>query len=220
MLSVTAGGVATLLSGCLNVASDPESGVSTGGDTSPTATETTGDADPAPTDGRGDSGDGTSTREETSTGTDEAPDDSGDGSTGRESPEETDESTAEGTDEPTPTESETSGSDGIVGRSFEVTEASCGTGDQQAAVDRDADRVVVDGTIGGRNGCYTAELDRASYDERTDELTVAIRSVAGGDGGPCLQCIVDVDYRAAVELAGDAPGTVRVFHDGSRVRTD
>lgn len=220
MLSVTAGGVATLLAGCLDVASDPRSGGSTGGGTSPTATRNPGDADPAPTDGRGDSGDGTSTREETSTGTDEGPDDSGDGSTGTESLEETHEPTPEETDEPTPTESGASGSDGIVGRSFEVTETSCGTGDQQAAVERDGDRVVVDGTIGGRNGCYTAELDRASYDERTDELTVAIQSVAAGDGGPCLQCIVDVDYRAAVEFAGDAPGTVRVFHDGSRVRTD
>ena len=108
-----------------------------------------------------------------------------------------------------------------MGRSFEVVSSECGQGENRADVSRSDDRVDVDGTIGGSNGCYTAELQDATYDDGADELTVAVRSYDDSDGGEvCQDCIVDVDYRASVEFRDGTPGEVTVVHDGDHVTTE
>lgn len=122
------------------------------------------------------------------------------------------------TESPTPTEEPGSGSRRVTGRSFEVRDNSCGQGEDSATVERGDDRVVVDGTISGRNSCYTAELKEARYDEGADELTVAVRSYEDrADDEACMECIVDIDYRATVEFEGGTPGEVTVRHNGERV---
>lgn len=120
------------------------------------------------------------------------------------------------TEEPTSTETSTSGSRELTDRSFEVVDSSCGEGANRAVVERSTDRVDVDGVIDGRNGCYTAELDRAVYDDEADELTVDVRAFEEGDGA-CMQCIVDVDYRATFRFDRGTPDTVTVRHDGEQV---
>lgn len=199
-----------LLGGCLE-GEDPDGDGTRDGDGSPTRTDGTS---PTGTQAGGAGGDGGSGDDGEST--DEPTDD---GAT------ETDTSTGETetpaeTDGGTPTDDGGSGSNEVVDRSFEVGGTECGQGANRADVSRDDDRVDVDGTIGGRNGCYTAELEAATYDEGADELTVAVRSYDDSDGEACQQCIVDVDYRAAVEFEDGTPGAVTVVHNGEHVTTE
>lgn len=137
-------------------------------------------------------------------------------------------STDSPTDEPTdsPTERSTSttetasGSRELTDSSFEVLDRSCGDGTNRASVDRGDDRVVVEGTIDGRNGCYTAELERARYDDGADELTVDVRSYESDESDMCTQCITDIDYRGTFEFDEGTPDTVTVRHDGDRVTSE
>lgn len=109
------------------------------------------------------------------------------------------------------------GSNAVVDHSFEVGGSEYGTGEHRTDVGRGEDSV--DGTIRGRNGCYTAALDDVTYDDSADELTVAVHAYEDGDAEYCQECIVDVHYRATVDFEDGAPGTVRVLHDGERVAT-
>lgn len=124
------------------------------------------------------------------------------------------------TERPTSTPESTPGSRELTDRSFEVRDRSCGDGTNRASVDRGDDRVVVDGTIDGRNGCYTAELERARYDDGADELTVDVRSYESDESDMCTQCITDIDYRATFEFDRGTPDTVTVRHDGERVTSE
>lgn len=108
----------------------------------------------------------------------------------------------------------------IADRAFDVTDAGCGTGENRAAVSYASGTVTVDGSIDGANACYTATLDRASYDDSTDELTVAVVSEERSDGQACAQCIVDIAYTASVTFDSGLPGRVVVTHDGDVVTTD
>lgn len=121
------------------------------------------------------------------------------------------------TDTPTPTP--TPGPPELTGQSFEVLDKGCGTGTDRATVKRNDQTVTVTGVISGSNGCYTAELERARYDAGADELRVNVRSFDPGDEAACMQCIVDIDYRATFEFEGGRPGSVTVRHNGERVRT-
>jgi hypothetical protein len=203
--TVAAGG---LLAGCLEGEEDPDAGGS------PTATDggsPTGSEGGSGDDG-GAGGDGEATDDE-STGTGTSDDE------GEETPEGTDDSPTE-TDEPTETPGESEGSNAMVERSFEVGGVECGQGANRADVSRGGDSVDVDGTIRGRNGCYTAELEAATYDDGADELTVAVRSYDDSDGEYCQQCLVDVDYRASFEFEDGTPGEVTVVHNGDRVTSE
>lgn len=103
----------------------------------------------------------------------------------------------------------------MTDRSFEVLQTECGGGENHASVARGDDRVVVEGTIDGRNGCYTAELDRAEYD--ADALTVAVWSYESDEAANCTQCMVNIDYRATFEFEGGTPDEVTVRHNGEHV---
>lgn len=200
LLCASAVGATGLLAGCLDGEEPSERTGTSGNDES---TPRTDEASPTTTDD-GSAGEGTAT---------DSPTDGG-----AETPTETDDDTPTGAAEATETP-DGSGSNEMVDRTFEVVGTQCGRGANRADVSRGDDRVDVDGTIGGRNGCYTADRERATYDDGTDELTVAVRSYDDSDGGYCQQCIVDVDYRAAFEFEDGTPGTVRVLHDGEQVTT-
>ena len=194
-----------LLAGCLKAGDDPGDPGTAGGGGSPTGTA---DRTPTGTEGGGSGGDGA------------------DGDDGATTDESTDTESATGDDTPSETDGATEtpdGSDGsneMADQSFEVGGTECGQGANRAAVSRGDDRVDVDGTIGGRNGCYTAELEDATYDDESDELTVAVHAYEDSDGGYCQQCIVDVDYRASFEFRDGTPDEVTVVHDGERVTTE
>lgn len=223
LLQAATAGAAGLLAGCLDGGTPDGSGTPTD-DGSPTSTDddtaggTGGDATGNATDSTDAETDGEGTAEPTD---DDSGDSTDDGSTGDGT---SDEGTGQGEDTPTDTDDGSSsgsgsgGSSSVVDRSFEVGGAECGQGEQQAEVTRGEARVDVDGTIRGRNGCYTAELEDVTYDDRADELTIAVRA-SEGDGEYCQQCIVDIDYRASVEFEDGTPGTVRVRHDGEQVTT-
>lgn len=133
----------------------------------------------------------------------DAPGDSADGPTGTE----------------TETETESPESNAMTSSSFEVLDVGCGGDADVATVERGEDRVAVDGIIQGQNGCYTADLERADYDDGTDELTVDVRSYDDGDGGGCTECIVDIDYSATFEFSDGTPEEVHVRHNGDHVTT-
>lgn len=122
-------------------------------------------------------------------------------------------------DSPTDSPTETrSNSGAVTDTSFEILDNSCGTGEEEAAVEQGADRIIVRGTISGRNGCFTAELERASYDTDAGEMTVAVRSFSNSDGdGGCTECIVDIEYRATVSYDANDPETVTVLHNDEQV---
>lgn len=207
-----------LLGGCIEGTDDPGGTGTATGDGSPTPTDV---ASPTGTeggasgddDGSGDDGEAT---DDGATETDaEGTDDGGPTETDTTS----DEETPTGTDEGTATDDGGSGSNEIVDRSFDEGGSECGEGTDRAEVTRGDDRVDVAGTISGRNSCYTAELAEATYDDEADELTVAVRSYEDSDGGYCQQCIVDIDYRAAVEFRDGTPGEVTVVHNDEHVTT-
>lgn len=105
----------------------------------------------------------------------------------------------------------------MTDRSFEVHNRECGNGENKASVESGNHKVVIDGIIDGQNRCYTADLERARYDDDADELIVAVQSYESNDGGTCAQCIVDIDYRATFEFEGGTPGEVTVQHNGEPV---
>lgn len=124
------------------------------------------------------------------------------------------------TDSPTPTPSPSSppASGEITETSFEIVENTCGTGRDEASVERGSDRITVRGTISGRNSCFTAELERVAYDADTSDLTVAVRSFSEAtEEEACGQCLVDIDYRARVAYDASDPETVTVLHNGETV---
>lgn len=207
-----------LLAGCLETGDDPGDAGTAGGGGSPTGT--TGRS-PTGTENGGSGGDGADGDDDATTDepTDESTDDEPtDGSTDTETA--SDDDTPTETDGGTETPDGSDGSNELVDRSFEVGGTECGQGANRAAVSRGDDRVDVDGTITGRNGCYTAELEDATYDEESDELRIAVSAYDDSDEYEgCQQCIVDVDYRATFEFRDGTPEEVTVFHDGEHVTT-
>lgn len=115
---------------------------------------------------------------------------------------------------PTSTPSTPSVSEEITERSFEVVENVCGTGRDEASVERGSGRLTVRGTISGRNSCFTAELERVTYGAGASELTVGARSFSDAtEREACGQCLVDIGYRARVSYDAPDPETVTVLHN-------
>jgi hypothetical protein len=116
--------------------------------------------------------------------------------------------TDEATDSATPSVSPTP-TPALSNSTFTVESVDSGQGNNDAAVSFD-NGVLVDGTIGGRNGCYTASLTSTSYEDGT--LTVVVRAHEREDAEMCTEALVDIDYRATFTFSGDQPGKVVVEH--------
>lgn len=149
-----------------------------------------------------------------------------DPSTGNETSTGNDQSTGDG-DSPvahTPTDgecSETTQSSGtpvsLAGSSLKLLDSGCGNPTDEASVqfEPDSTTVVVSGTIWGSDGCAVPTLADVRYDGQADELSVTVTTKNRQTEEPmaCIQCIVELDYRATVEFDGGLPESVTVTHD-------
>lgn len=104
-------------------------------------------------------------------------------------------------------------------QTFDVDSRACGEGRSDAAVTFGAGSVTVDGVIGGRDTCDTAELASASL--HLGVLTVVVEVVPEVPTATvaCGQCLTDIDYTYRVQGLGDGPQRVEVVHrtaDGER----
>lgn len=85
----------------------------------------------------------------------------------------------------------------------------------QVAFENGGTRVVVTGTITGKDGCQTAVLDSIRLDDSTLTVTVGTESEAGaGAGAVCSQALVGIDYRLVATLERP-PVSVGVVHRGA-----
>jgi hypothetical protein len=124
--------------------------------------------------------------------------------------------TATPTETSTPTETETPEQTRLVDREFEVTRVECGSEYGEYDVTTEDGVVTVEGTLDGRNTCYTAELVESEYDPDADELYVEVESVEDReDGEACAECIVEIDYVARFEFENGEPSNVRVEQRGA-----
>lgn len=113
----------------------------------------------------------------------------------------------------------------VPGASPELVDSTFEVRSQGPSLDESAARVefgegvTVSGTIRGRNGCYTAELDDAAGGR--GGLRVLVRAYDASDAdGVCTQEMVDLEYEATFEFEGSLPDRVVVEHDsGSEFRT-
>jgi hypothetical protein len=110
---------------------------------------------------------------------------------------------------PTPTPSPTPSST-LADTTFSVETVSSGGGENEASVSFDGD-VAVDGTIRGKNGCYTASLGSTSYEDGS--LTVVVESHEKEGSDACTQAIVGIEYTATFAFDGSLPDQVVVQHD-------
>ena len=104
----------------------------------------------------------------------------------------------------------------LADTSFQPLSAGCGQPTNEASVRfrRQANEVVVTGTIPGSNACYTAKLADASYDPETGTLDLTVASTQQKDGADvCAQCITQIEYEATAAFEGGLPESVRVIHE-------
>lgn len=95
--------------------------------------------------------------------------------------------------------------------SFEVLRVESGQGENSASVSF-GDDVTVEGTIGGRNGCYTARLADTNLSDGT--FTVVVEAYEDREEDEmCTESLVDVDYEAAFSFEGSLPARVVVEHE-------
>jgi hypothetical protein len=109
----------------------------------------------------------------------------------------------------------------LVDSEFTVVGVESGTRHHEAAVSVDGLSVVVEGTLPGANGCYTAELVSSTYE--AERLVPVVQSVASDDGETsttaCTRAIVEIRYRAVFDFVGALPETVLVVHRAMGERT-
>jgi hypothetical protein len=123
--------------------------------------------------------------------------------------------TASPPDSPTesPPDSPTAGGTRLVEQSLTVDSVQCGNSFGETDVTIEGRTVTVDGTIDGKDSCYSARLGTVEYDESEDELRVTVESVSDADPDEvCQTCIVEIDYAARFEFEGGTPETVSVEH--------
>jgi hypothetical protein len=110
-----------------------------------------------------------------------------------------------------------------TGSEFEVAGSGRGgrSGEADIEFDPESGRVLVEGTITGRNGCMTAKLSGASYDAGSDTFKVDVVTVAreGTEDKACTQATIGIGYEGTFSFEGGLPGTVSVSHDGDGVVT-
>lgn len=119
-------------------------------------------------------------------------------------------STGSPTPSPTPTPTE-SGPGTPTGTSFEVQDRSCGSGDNAATVSFDDGSIAVDGVIGGRDACDTAEAD-VTMEADVLVLTVEVVEEPGTEEAACAQCLTDIEYSFTATFSTEGPAQVRVVH--------
>ncbi|MGK2230795.1 MAG: hypothetical protein ACI9QA_000956 [Methanobacteriota archaeon] len=107
--------------------------------------------------------------------------------------------------------------DGIETAGFTVEGRENASGDEGAAdigFDEDEGRIVVSGTVVGKNGCATARLSEANVEDGT--LNVGVGTVSDGTE-VCTQALVAIGYEATFSFDGEIPDEVSVSHDGTGV---
>jgi hypothetical protein len=118
------------------------------------------------------------------------------------------------TDEPPTDGGEPSQSPVLADTEFVVDAQSSGTQRDEATVQFDGQRVVVDGVVWGSDGCKTATLLHSAYDPETNTHTVTVGTTDRADAGEmCTQAIVEIEYTATATFEGGLPGRVVVRHD-------
>jgi hypothetical protein len=103
---------------------------------------------------------------------------------------------------------------------FEILESGGGTRGDEVAVetDDDAGTLMVEGSLAGRNSCYTAELGSAEYDAVEDVFDVNVRSFEDRDEDEmCASVITEIEYRVVASFEGGLPGRTRVRHNAETV---
>ena len=101
---------------------------------------------------------------------------------------------------------------------FEVRSVECGSGEDHAEISTENQTVIVDGVIGGKNGCYSADLAATSIED--DRLRIEVESNEDTDSELCTQCLTDVTYEAMITIDSERPSRIIVEHDGSNVMSD
>jgi len=106
----------------------------------------------------------------------------------------------------------------LTDSAIDVTEVSPGEDVDEADVefDRDAEAVIVDGTIHGHDACRTAALGRVNYDPENDELSVDVVTTAADDADDrmCAETLVEIDYTVRAAFEGGLPSSATVSHEG------
>lgn len=195
LIGFAVGSTTAVFAGCLDVGSGSGTPTATEGRDQGTATEGRSNATETPT--------------QHETGETDTPD---------EDSERTDTSTGEPgeTDTPTGTADGTPGEPRLADQDVEIKSVECGSGEDHWEVDVDSGVVTVDGSIGGNHGCYSARIASAEYDGDEDILRTVIESYDDSRDGEtaCMECIVDIYYRATYTFEDGEPGDVEVQHDG------
>jgi hypothetical protein len=108
----------------------------------------------------------------------------------------------------------------LIDTQFEILESGGGTRGDEVSVEFDDDElaVTVEGTLTGRNSCYTAELESAEYDGVEDVFDANVRSFENrADDEMCAQVITEIEYRLVASFDGGLPGRARVRHDDEAI---
>lgn len=142
------------------------------------------------------------------------PEDASGGSPDRTDPDPDPDDTTDGTTDPdeettdpgdrnpgddTPTETITD-TPGIDGASIETIEARCGSPDEDGiTVDKNAETVIIDGSLPASNPCHEAVLEAAAVEDAGLSVVIDAADTTGEDEG-CVTCYGTVSYRAEIEL--------------------
>jgi hypothetical protein len=74
------------------------------------------------------------------------------------------------------------------------------------------DTVSVDGVIGGRDSCDTAQLASAGLHLDVLEVVVEVVEEPHTETVACAQCLTDIEYAFRASGLGGGPAQVRVVH--------
>ncbi len=106
--------------------------------------------------------------------------------------------------------------------SLRVTGRSCGSSQNAATVTFGEDSVEIDGVIGGRDTCDTAQLVSAGLHDDVLTVVVEVTEEPQTDTVACAQCLTDIDYEFRAAGLRGGPARVRVIHrtaDGEQTVT-
>ena len=124
-----------------------------------------------------------------------------------------DETPDDGSDDADPTETPADGPPRLEDTLFEVLRVEPGVGADRTDWSVADGVVTVEGTISGRDTCYTARLASATYDADADLLSVEVESYRDADPEEaCAMTLVEIDYRATFTFSGGTPADVAVDH--------
>jgi hypothetical protein len=107
--------------------------------------------------------------------------------------------------------STTDSSDDSSGDSSDSGKSNASNG---ASVEFDAPgkNVVVTGTLITSDPCHVAELEKATYDQTANELSVTVEAKRKEGSDVCTSCIGAIQYEASFEFDEGVPASVQVVH--------